>query len=107
MARPIGSVEHQSELRIHIPEDWVIPKGKKRYVFTRLLATPINTLFRWVSKPDMYYDRYQQSMLRKRYNTKKLYGLTAINIDCPQNTKVPVLLRIIVGRGEDEIRTFF
>jgi hypothetical protein len=103
MARPVGSALTESVLRIHIPEDWVIPQGKKRYVFASLLSTPITTLSKKVSKTTKFYHRYRVALQRNLYNFQIFYGLKAIDIDNPQDTVVSAQLEIIVGDGKDEI----
>jgi hypothetical protein len=102
MARPVGSALTESVLRIHIPEDWVIPQGKKRYVFASLLSARIITLSKSVLKTAKLYDRYRSALQRNLYNTKEFYGLTIIDIDKPQDTTVSVKLEIVVGEGKDE-----
>jgi hypothetical protein len=107
MARQVGGILTESILRIHIPEDWVIPYEKKRYVYTTLLSARIITLSKKVSKTSKFYYRYRIGRQRNLYNNRMLYGLEAIDIDNPQDITVSAKLEIIVGEGKDEIIKVF
>jgi hypothetical protein len=107
MSRPAGSPLTESVLKIHIPEEYVLKQGKKRYVFAVVLSSSVYALSKEVTKTNRFYARFHQAVHRDTYNTKIFYGLKAIDIDNPQDKPVSARLEIIVGKGKDEIIKVF
>jgi hypothetical protein len=106
MARPVGSPGTKHLIKLHIPEAWVLKKGKARYVFVEALSPKIWELSKTVDGAQKLAYRFSTILHRGLYSVTELYGLRAMNIDEPQNPKlsVSVQLEIIVGEGKDEVR---
>jgi hypothetical protein len=109
MARKIGTPLTESELTIYIPDDCVLKKGKRRYVFIDVLSPKIHRLSYDMDNSTRLYMRYNQILHRGLYNTGIFYGLRAIDIDMPQeeDRTVSVRLNIIIGEGKDEAKKNF
>jgi hypothetical protein len=105
MARPVGSPVTRHLIKLHIPETWVLKKGKVRYAFVEALSPRVFRATEGANDTNVY-SRYKQILHRGIYNVTELYGLRAIDIDVPQESErsVSVQLEIIVGEGKDEVR---
>ncbi|GHT59548.1 hypothetical protein FACS1894109_15690 [Spirochaetia bacterium] len=105
MAGKKGTPHGVITLKLHIPEDWVLKKGKVRYVFVDALSPKIWELSKQVDGTQKLAYRFSTILHRGLYSITELFGLRAINIDEPQNSErnVSVQFEIIVGEGKDEV----
>ena len=96
MPRPVGCIEFQEVITIPVPRANVIQVKKDRYVFTDTFSNRVRRLC-IESVGDMkLYQRFVQTVSRRRYNMVDIYGMPAINIDDPHNAVVSVWLEFEV-----------
>ena len=103
MSRPKGTPLTFTVLKIHIPEDLVIPLKKKRYVYMQHIHKRVNDLAE-ETQDIALKDRYFACIRRNGYALKEVYGFVAIDIDEPMidGVNVSVELKFTVGEGKDE-----
>ncbi len=88
MARTIGSITSETMVTVPIAKSYIMTARGKRYVFMAHVQPRIHEL-----KDTKLYDKFVRTMRNKLYNTVKVYGLEAIDIDTPQITLVSVRLK--------------
>ena len=69
---------------------------KDQYVFTDTFSNRVRQLCLNTLKDMKLYQRYIQTVVRRRYNMAEIYGLPAINIDDPHDAVVSVWLEFTV-----------
>jgi hypothetical protein len=91
MARTIGSISGETLVTIPIAASYIMTAHRKRYVFMAHVQPRIHEL-----GDAKLYDRFVRTMRNNLYNTVKVYGLAAVDIDDPQISLVSVRLQFQV-----------
>lgn len=97
MPRPVGCIDFQEVITIPVPRKNIIQVKKERYVFTDTFSYRVRKMC-IDSLGDMkLYQRFIQTLTRRRYNMVDIYGMPAVNIDDPHNAVVSVWLEFEVA----------
>ena len=105
MAGKVGAVHSVEQVTILVPSKNVMRDGKnRRYVFTGTFAAGLR---RTEENGGLaLYMRFKKAIRLGFYNTVELYGMEAIDIDKPQNTKVSVQLVFKIVEKEEQCGNF-
>jgi hypothetical protein len=103
MPQVLGSIKTESLITIFVPRNHVMSAKDKRYVFMALVQPQVFEVSKRMTNGRKLYNNFVRATRNNLYNTVKIYGLEAIDIDTPQTILVSARLQFKIVRDENSV----